>query len=142
MMLLLLGLLWSVPSTAKDRCPGLDRVTLAPTPPRPGALTRLKVGLTNRTSHTVDGMRFSVLLDGRDLPGYRGLHYFGHAMAPGKSRQVRLHNLRLPKTGGRTLTVVLREVYRVAVKRGGKVTTVQGKVACGPHSKIVVKLTK
>jgi len=106
-------------------------------------MARLRVKLTNRTAHAVDGMHFVVLLDGKPLPGYRDLHYFGHAVAPGKSVHVDLHNFRTPKAGEHTLTVVLREVFKVAVRRRGKTTstTLRGKVACKPEGRIEVKLS-
>ena len=133
---------WSAPADAQGRCPSLDRVVVVPSSPKPRSLVRLRVKLTNSTDRTVDGMRFSVLLDGKPLPGYRKLHYFGHIVAPGKSVHVNLHNFWTPGAGEHTLAVVLREVYRVTLRRRGKTTTttLRGRVTCKPEGRIVLKL--
>ncbi len=101
----------------------VDAIAVKPASPGPSALCELKVRLKNSGSRSVSYFRFSVKIDGQDVPEYK-LYTHVVNIDPGTTGELALNNFYSPaEAKAFEVQVTLVEAQWVEVKREGANTT-------------------
>jgi hypothetical protein len=101
----------------------VEAIMIKPASPGPSALCELKVRLKNAGSRSVSYFRFSVKIDGQDVPVYK-LYTYAVNIGPGAAGELALNNFYSPaEARAFEVQVTLVEAQWVDVKKDGTSTT-------------------
>jgi hypothetical protein len=115
---------------------GIDAITIEPASPRPSTLCRLKVRLRNAGAQAISYLKFTVEIDGQEVPTYKNQMYVVN-IDPGTADEVGLFNFYSPsvvKSFDVQVTLVEAHWVQVAKKEKSTTTTPSGPVAGLPTS--------
>jgi hypothetical protein len=101
----------------------VDAIMVKPASPGPSALCELKVRLKNTGSRSASYFRFSVKINGQDVPEYK-VYMYAVNIDPGTAGEVALNNFNSPAgTKAFEVQVTLVEAQWMEVKKDGTSTT-------------------
>ena len=131
-------MLWSLALVSHVEAAELavEGITVTPTSPGPSALCGLTVHLRNGGAQAVSYFRFSVKIDGQELPIYKQETYVV-GVAPGTTGEVALYSFYSPATSKPfEVQIALVEAQWAQIKKEGTTTTTtpSGPVAGLPTS--------